>query len=114
MVSDALDIGQIFFEADKYSDKIEIISWDRKGDLERLIESSNPQHRLLGESLRLYLEQDEETYNFDKLTKIYLINYTQGPEPLNIIGGTSPSTLFFTSANKYRAFWLSNWKRCSA
>jgi len=100
MVSDALDIGQIFFEADKYSDKIEIIGWDRKGDLERLIESSNPQHRLLGESLRLYLEQDEQTYNFDQLSKIYLINYTQGPEPLNIIGGTSPSTLFFTSANK--------------
>ncbi|MGY5846616.1 hypothetical protein ACW6QP_04290 [Salegentibacter sp. HM20] len=101
MVSDALDIGQIFFEADKYADKIEIISWDRKGDLDRLIESSNPQHRMLGESLRLYLEQDQETYNFDALSKIYLINYTRGPEPLNIIGGTSPSTLFFTSANKY-------------
>ncbi len=101
MVSDALDIGQIFFEAEKYSDKIEIISWDRKGDLDRLIESSNPQHRMLGESLRLYLEQDQETYNFNALEKIYLINYTGGDEPINIIGGTSPSTLFFTSANKY-------------
>lgn len=101
MVSDALDIGQIFFEADKYSDKIEIISWDKKQQLNELINSSNPKHRLLGESLRLYLEQDEKTYNFDKLSKIYLINYTDGPEPLNIIGGTSPATLFFTSANKY-------------
>lgn len=101
MVSDAFDIGQIFFEADKYADKIEIISWDRKGDLERLIDSSNPQHRMLGESLRLYLEQDQDTYNFNALEKLYLINYTQGPEPINIIGGTSPSTLFFTSANKY-------------
>ena len=102
MVSDALDIGQIFFNAEKYADKIEIISWDRKGDLDKLLNSSNPQHKLLGESLRLYLEQDASTYNFDSLTKLYLINFTRGPEPLNIIGGTSPSTLFFTSANKYK------------
>ena len=94
MVSDALDIGQIFFNADKYKDQIEIISWDRKADLDRLIDSPNPQHKLLGESLRLYLEQDAQTYNFDSLAKLYLINYTRGPEPLNIIGGTSPSTLF--------------------
>jgi len=102
MVSDALDIGQIFFNADKYKDKIEIISWDRKGDLGRLINSANPQHRLLGESLRLYLEQDAKTYNFDELSKLYLINYKYGPDQLNIIGGTSPSTLFFTSANKFQ------------
>ena len=101
MVSDALDIGQIFFNSEKYKEKIEIISWNRKGDLEKLLTSSNPQHRLLGESLRLYLEQDADTYNFDSLAKLYLINYTRGPEPLNIIGGTSPSTLFFTSANRF-------------
>src|SRR5690606_37402858 len=41
------------------------------------------------------------TYNFDQLAKLYLINYKKGPNPINIIGGTSPSTLFFTSANKY-------------
>jgi len=101
MVSDALDIGQIFFEADKYSDKIEIISWDRKADLNNLINSSNPKHKMLGESLRLYLEQNQATYNFDTLNKLYLINYTEGDNPIDIIGGTSPSTLFFTSANKY-------------
>lgn len=101
MVSDALDIGQIFFEADKYADKIEIISWDRKADLNKLINSSNPNHRMLGESLRLYLEQDQATYNFDVLRKLYLINYKEGDNPINILGGTSPSTLFFTSANKY-------------
>lgn len=101
MVSDALDIGQIFFNADKYKDQIEIISWDRRTDLDQLINSPNQQHKLLGESLRLYLEQDAQTYNFDSLAKLYLINYTRGPEPLNIIGGTSPSTLFFTSANKF-------------
>ena len=101
LVSDALDIGQIFFESDKYSDKIEIISWDKKADLDKLLSSQNPNHKLLGESLRLYLEQDQSTYNFDKLSKLYLINYKGGPNPINIIGGTSPATLFFTSANNF-------------
>lgn len=101
MVSDALDIGQIFYNADKYSDKIEILSWDQKGDLDRLMDSTNPQHKILGESLRLYLDQDQKVYNFDSLNKFYLINYTKGPDSMNIIGGTSPSTLFFTSANDF-------------
>src|SRR5690554_2222081 len=33
MVSDALDIGQILFDMDKYQDKIELLSWDRKVNL---------------------------------------------------------------------------------
>lgn len=101
MVSDALDIGQIFYNADKYEDHIEILSWNKKADLETLLNSSNPQHRILGESLRLYLDQDKEVYNFNSLDKFYLINYTKGSDTMNIIGGTSPSTLFFTSANEY-------------
>lgn len=101
MVSDALDVGQIFYNADKYTEQIEILSWDQKSDLEALVRSSNAQHRILGESLRLYLDQDKNVYNFDQLNKFYLINYTRGSDPMNIIGGTSPSTLFFTSANEY-------------
>src|SRR5690606_29626902 len=30
MVSDALDIGQIFYNTDKYDEDIEILSWDKK------------------------------------------------------------------------------------
>ncbi len=102
MVSDALDIGQIFYEAEKYADKIEIISWDPQTDLSNLLNSSNSQHRTLGESLRLYLVQDAKIYNFSFGDKFYLINYKNGPDPLNIIGGISPSTLFFTSANNFQ------------
>jgi len=101
MVSDALDIGQILFDMDKYQDKIEIISWDPKVDLQNLLTSSNPGHKSIGESLRLFLGQDAVTYNFDKMQKMYLLNYKTGPKPLNIIGGTSPASLFFTSANKF-------------
>src|SRR5690554_1252365 len=102
MISDALDIGQILFSFEKYQDKIEIISWDPKLDLQNLIDSTNRGHKSLGESLRLFLNQDASTYNFDKMHKLYLLNYKFGPNPINIIGGTSPASLFFTSANKFK------------
>jgi len=101
MVSDALDIGQIFFNYDKFKEKIEIITWDPKNDLDKLLESSNLNHKLLGESLRLYFMGDAEIYNFGDIDKLYLINFKDGPNPINIIGGTSPASLFFTSANSY-------------
>lgn len=101
MVSDALDIGQIFFNYEKFKNKIEIISWNPKTDLEALLNNGNPSHKLLGESLRLYFEQDAAAYNFDYNSKLYLINYKDGQNPINIIGGTSPASLFFTSANTY-------------
>lgn len=101
MVSDALDIGQIFFNYDKFKEKIEIITWDPKNDLDKLLESKNPNHKLLGESLRLYFTEDAEIYNFGDIDKLYLINFKDGPNPINIIGGTSPASLFFTSANSY-------------
>lgn len=70
-----------------------------ESDLGRLIHSSNPKHKLLGETLKMYLLQDKKHFNFTELKHIYILNYKNGPEPLNIIGGTSPTTLFFSSAN---------------
>lgn len=102
MVSDALDIGQILFNYDKYKDQIEIISWDPKQDLKNLLESTHKGHKALGKSLELFLKQDAETYNFNEMHKLYLINYKNGEYPINIIGGTSPASLFFTSANTYK------------
>lgn len=100
MVSDCLDVGEIFFNSDKLKEKINIIIWDKANDLNKLLHSSNPKHKLLGETLKLYLEQDAKAYNFDKIQRLYLLNYKKGNNELNIIGGTSPATLFFTSANK--------------
>lgn len=100
MVSDCLDVGEIFFNSDKLKEKINIIVWDKANDLNKLLHSSNPKHKLLGETLKLYLDQDAKAYNFDKIDRLYLLNYKKGNNDLNIIGGTSPATLFFTSANK--------------
>jgi len=100
MVSDSLDVAEIFFNIDKFKDKINIIVWDPKTDLSNLLVSDNKKHKLLGETLKLFLEQDADAYNFDKIQRLYLLNYTKGLDKINIIGGTSPASLFFTSANK--------------
>ncbi len=113
IVSEALDVAEIFFNARSLKNKIEIIAWnpgisvmpngdieiDESSDLGALVRSSNPKHALLGETIKMFLIQDRQTYNFSKLGRIYLLNSLQGPDILNIIGGTSPATLFFSSAN---------------
>lgn len=100
MVSDCFDVGEIFFNIDKLKEKVNIIIWDKTNDLSKLLQSSNKKHQLLGATLKLYLEQDAKAYNFDKIERLYLLNYKLGDNELNIIGGTSPASLFFTSANK--------------
>lgn len=99
MVSDSLDVGEIFFNFKKFSDKIEIITWDYAAEIVNLANSTNVGHRYYGDALEKYKVSDGPTYNFDKLKNIYLLNYKNGPKPLNIIGATSPSTLFFSTAN---------------
>jgi hypothetical protein len=100
MISDSFDIGQILFKSETFEDKISIIAWDKNQDLNKLVNSNNPAHKTLGDTLRLFMEQDGDIYNFNDLQRIYLINYKLGPNPLNIIGGTSPCSLFFSTANK--------------
>ncbi|MCL1938389.1 MAG: hypothetical protein FWF52_08360 [Candidatus Azobacteroides sp.] len=99
MVSDCFDVGQIFFNMDKYKNKIEIICWDKENDLQELLNSSHPEHQQLGRTYDLYLKQDGKAYNFDKMQQMYFLNFIEGPAKINIIGATSPATLFFTSAN---------------
>jgi hypothetical protein len=112
IVSDCLDVGQIFFNLDALRNHIEVIAWDPgismigndmkiepTSDLGRLVNSTNDKHRLYGETLKTFLSQDRQTYNFSAIKRLYFLNYKNGPEPVNIIGGTSSSTLFFSSAN---------------
>lgn len=99
MVSDSLDVGEIFFNIDKYKDKIEIITWNPSQAIAKLKESDNISHYYVADALEKYLSSDAKTYNFDQLKNIYLLNYSKGPDELNIIGATSPATLFFSGAN---------------
>jgi 5'-deoxynucleotidase YfbR-like HD superfamily hydrolase len=104
MVSDALDIGEILFNKNTL-DKIKIITWNKEKDLMQALlpsesngegSSLEDSHKLLGETLKLFLDQDKETYNFDALENMYIVVY----DDTEIIGGTSPATLFFATANK--------------
>lgn len=100
MVSDSLDIGEIFFNIDKFRDKIEIIVWDYNASIMALKSDGNQYHYYMADAFEKYFLSDARTYNFDRLKNIYLLNYKAGPSELNIIGATSPATLFFSSANK--------------
>lgn len=99
MVSDSLDVGEIFFNIDKFKDKIEIITWDSGQAINALKNSENLSHYYVADALEKYLSSDAKTYNFDQLKNVYLLNYSKGPDELNIIGATSPATLFFSGAN---------------
>ena len=102
MVSHALDVAQMFFNYDtlKNAKLLDMIKWD-KANVQTLKNSSNPQERLFGRTLDLFLDQDAATYNFGELQSIFMLRYVgpDSPKQFNIIGATSPATLFFTSAN---------------
>ena len=94
LVSDCLDVGQIIFERDKHESKLKIEKWDRDIDLEKLRTSQKPKHKLLYETLDLFIKQDGKDYNFEDQPVTYIIKYNN-----RIIGATSPVTLFFTPDN---------------
>lgn len=103
MVSDSLDVAQIFFCYPSMKDKVEIKVWDRVQCIQELINSNNKAHQTLGKTLDMFFNQDSkgsDPYNFGKMKNIYILKYI-GPnqKPMHIIGATSPATLFFSTAN---------------
>lgn len=63
------------------------------------MKDGNTSHLYVADSLDKYLASDAATCSFGQMQNIYLLNYKQGPDELNIIGATSPATLFFSNAN---------------
>lgn len=98
LVSYALDILEIFYNYDKYANDIEIIPW-YENDLDLLRDNPDEDIKRLGDTLFLYMNEDRDTFNFDKMDAIYMLNYKHGAEPINIIGGTSPTSLTIASTN---------------
>lgn len=103
MVSDSLDVAQIFFNLPKLSDRIKVIVWNVEQEIDNLKNSSSREHKRVGETLELFLGQDKDTYNFDRMKSVYLLHYVgkYRQTQLDIIGATSPATLFFCSANDF-------------
>lgn len=96
LVSHSLDIAQLLFMSDTLAvnkeSAIEIIAWDKNRQLEEL-ERGSISHRRYAATLRLYLQQDSDAYNFDLFDTMYLVKFKH-----EIIGGTSPATMFFCTA----------------
>lgn len=66
-----------------------------------LLENSDKEgHCYLADALRKYMVSDAKAYNFDQLQDIYILNYKNGLNELDIIGATSPRTIFFSTANR--------------
>lgn len=103
MVSDSLDVAQIFFSYPQMKDKFDIIVWDKEEQIKQLLASPTPEHQIVGKTLQMFLDQDakgSDPYNFGKMKNLYILKYKGiGQRQMHIVGATSPATLFFSTAN---------------
>jgi hypothetical protein len=110
LISDSLDVAQLFYKHPMIKDKIEIIAWKPKDRLADLIRNSTyDRHKIFAESLNIYWEQDSVTqsdqgnlilYNFEHVDRLYFVI---NKNTRQVIGGTSPSTLFFAAPDAKEA-----------
>jgi hypothetical protein len=94
LVSGCFDVGEVFFNYERYKNDLRLVTWHRNNDLDALLNSSTAGHKRLGKALELFLEQDAATFNFAEMDSLTMLYYKNG-----IIGGLSPATLFYASAN---------------
>ena len=102
MVANALDVLEIFFGyKTKYAHLFQIVAWDKAADLARLANDGVTEHASMAATLALFLSQDSGAFHFDRMQHVYMLNYV-GPGAvgqLNIVGGTSPTSVTMASAN---------------
>ena len=79
------NVMQLLFDFENHEDYLRIVRWNRDEQLQQL--KSDPNHRLYGETLELFLASDT-VYNFDDLQDWYILMYDN-----MVLGGTSPSSL---------------------
>ncbi|WP_315340701.1 hypothetical protein [Hoylesella oralis] len=92
LVANALDVAQLFFNYTELRNRLHIVEWNRATALGGLKNSS--QHKLLGETIEMFLEQDKEAFNFDRMDRLYFLVLGN-----QVIGSTSPVTLFMSTPN---------------
>lgn len=92
LVAGALDVAQLFFDLPELGDKLSVVEWNRDTALRQL--EGDERHRLLADTLRMFLEQDKEAFNFDRMDCLYFLFYHG-----EVIGCTSPVTLFMATPN---------------
>ena len=93
LVSDALDVAQLFFIYPKHKDKIKIVSWNPAERFAKLARDINSRHSAFAETLNVFWHQDSNVYNFTKVKRLYFLLNSSN----QVIGGTSPATMFFAA-----------------
>ena len=95
LVSDCLDMLQFLFEKGE-DPRLKAYVWDASKSIADLRNAGYPALTLLGDSLKMALDSDSETFSRQGLI-IYLLEYDG-----ILLGGTSPFSLVFTSPNLRR------------
>ncbi|HBN46807.1 MAG TPA: hypothetical protein DD401_04075 [Prevotella sp.] len=92
LVGNALDVAQLFFNLPELSTTLHVVEWSKASALQAL--QADPRHRLLGDTIAMFLEQDKEAFNFDRMDRLYFLVHGN-----QVIGSTSPVTLFMATPN---------------
>ena len=103
LVSHALDVAQLFYELDSHPE-ISVVTWEKKAALDQLNRSVDEGNKLLGESLEMYMRQ--ENYGFNE-EQYYSATGTKWEDMAihiftfegDAVGCTSPCSLFMASPN---------------
>ena len=93
LVSDALDVAQLFFEYQTFKDYFQIVSWNVANGFQRLSNDGNKEHKALAETLGVFWNSDADRFNFNKAQSIYFIMTKSN----RLIGATSPVTMFMAA-----------------
>ena len=92
LVANALDVAQLFFNYAELRNQLRIVEWNRDTQLQML--KNSQQHKLLGETIEMFLDQDKEAFNFNRMDRLYFLVYGN-----QVVGSTSPVTLFMATPN---------------
>ena len=71
LVANALDIAQLFFNMSELNTQLHVVLWNCSTEIEQL--KNSPEHQLLGETIEMFMFQDKEAFNFDKMDRLYFL-----------------------------------------
>ena len=99
LISDALDIAQLFFDFEQVKNRYpnaEIVVWDPLADIQAA--HAIPSTKIFADTLQLFWLQDGVSYNFNQTNHIFVLKINH-----KVIGATSPATLFFAAPDAHNS-----------
>lgn len=93
LVSDALDVAQLFYEYETFSQHFQIFSWNVANGFQRLSGDGNQNHKALADTLSVFWNSDAPLFKFNCARDIYFIMTKSN----KLIGATSPITMFMAA-----------------